>query len=99
MKRTHKASCSGGTPANQLAYTGRCMFQGFLLGTDGTNDPTITIYDNTTNSGRELVPTTTYDASALGLNGAMIPCELEANKGVYAEITCAGACEVVVIFG
>ena len=98
-KRTHKASCSGGTPANELAFTGRCFFQGFLLGTDGTNDPTITVYDNIASSGREIVPTTTYDASALGLNGAMIAVELECNYGIFVDITCAGACEVVVIYG
>jgi len=90
---------TAGTPADQLAFTGRCMFQGFLLGTDGTNDPEITIYDNTAASGREVVPTTTFDASALGLNGAMIPVDIECNKGIYVGVTCTGACEIVVIYG
>jgi hypothetical protein len=65
---------------------------------DGANDPTITVYDNAAAaSGEELVPSTDYDASALGLNGAWGPSVL-ATSGIYIEITCAGACEVTVLY-
>lgn len=80
--------------ANALIHTGPCVFHGFLLGTDGVNDPSITFYDNVLAAGEEIVPTCTYDASALGLNGATgmnIYCE----NGIYLEIACAGTVEVV----
>lgn len=82
--------------ASAAVYTQRCYFRGFLLGMDGVNDPTITVYDNaSTASGDEIIPTNTYDASALGLNGVMFPglgriCK----NGIYIEITCAGTVEV-----
>ena len=80
--------------ASALICTGPCVFRGFLLGTDGVNDPVITIFNNTEASGEEVIPTCTYDSSALGLNGVtgiMQYCD----KGLYLEITCAGTVEVV----
>ncbi len=83
--------------ASGAVYTGPCIFHGFLLGTDGTNDPVITFYDNTAASGSEIVPTATYDASLLGLNGATGMYQYCA-AGIYVEITCTGAVEVVTQF-
>ena len=83
-------------PANTLVFNGSeghsisnipCFFLGFLLGLDGTNDPTITIYDNTTNTGNQIIPTNTYDASQLGLNGAILPYPKYCKNGVYADIS------------
>ena len=75
-----------------------CIFGGFLLGTDGVNDPTVTVYDNTSAaSGEELAPTTEYDASVLGLNGA-IGFSVVAKNGIYIEITTAGSCEITVLY-
>jgi len=71
---------------------------GVLIGCDGVNDPTITIYNGTDNSGNEIVPTNTYDASILGINGAILPFGLYAPDGLYVEITCAGAVEVVAMW-
>jgi len=68
---------------------------GMLLGTDGVNDPAITVYDGIDNTGVEIIPTTTYDASALGLNGFMGPFKIRAHSGIYIEITCAGTVEVI----
>ena len=78
-----------------VVYAGPCIFHGFLLGTDGVNDPTITIYDNASAaSGQEVVPTQTFDASALGLNGVTGIYQL-CDNGIYIEITCAGAVEII----
>lgn len=83
-------------PANTLVFNGTegksvsavpCFFMGFLLGLDGSNDPTVTIYDNTTNSGNEIIPSNTYDASALGLNGAVLPHPRYCQNGVYAYVS------------
>ena len=82
-----------------LICTGPGVFGGFLLGMDGANDPTITIYDNTEASGEEMVPTSTYDASTLGLNGALIGKHLPGFKnGLYVEVTITGAKEIVVFY-
>lgn len=77
-----------------LIHSGPCFFYGFLLGLDGTNDPTITFYDNTSASGEEIVPTNTYDASLLGLNGAMFPAPKYCKNGIYVSITQTGTTEV-----
>ena len=79
--------------ASALIYTGPAILHGFLIGTDGINDPTITIYDYLSAGGQEVVPTTTYDASVLGLNGATGINQLCA-IGIYLEITCSGTVEV-----
>lgn len=80
--------------ASGLIFTGECVFRGLLIGTDGTNDPTITVYDNTADSGEEILPTNTYDASALGLNG-VVSLDIHCKNGLYVAITCNGTVEVV----
>ncbi len=85
--------------ATGLVFTGACALHSMLLGTDGTNDPEITVYDGIDNTGTEIVPTTTYDASALGLNGFHGgPAGIECTTGIYVVITCAGAVEVALGF-
>lgn len=79
-----------------MVYTGESLLTSMLIGTDGVNDPTITIYDGTDNTGIEKVPTTTYDSSALGLNGFILSFPKEFKTGIYVEITCSGTVEVVV---
>jgi len=82
--------------ASGMAFTGESILSHMLLGTDGTNDPEITIYDGLDNTGVEKVPTTTYDASALGLNGFTLHHVLEFQTGIYVEITCGGTVEVCI---
>ena len=86
--------------ASGLVYTGSCRLRGFLVGMDGANDPTITIYDNTEASGDETIPTNTYDSSLLGLNGVSFPGDgIHCIKGIYCGITLgAGAVEVVIYY-
>lgn len=81
--------------ASGLVNSGPCIFHGFTLGTDGTNDPAITIYNNIAASGQEVVPTATYDASLLGLNGAT-GFNQWCDTGLYVAITCAGTVEVAI---
>lgn len=82
--------------ASGAAYTGHGLLTHLFIGTDGANDPTVTVYDGTGTGGTEIVPSTTYDATALGLNGFTLTVPLECNTGIYVEITCAGAVEVCV---
>jgi len=79
--------------ASALIKTGYTRLVGFLLSTDGANDPVVTVYDDTTNTaGTEVIPTNTYDASALGLNGAWFGHEggIECQVGVYVEVANLG---------
>ena len=79
-----------------IVYAGACILHGFLVGTDGVNDPTITIYDHASAaSGEEVVPTSVYDASAFGLNGATGMYQFCTN-GLYLAISTSGACEVTI---
>jgi len=83
--------------ASGVIFTGRGIVYDVLIGTDGTNDPVVTIYNglSATNT-KELLPTATYDASALGLSGYTTSIGSKVNDGCYVEITCSGACEVVI---
>ena len=91
-----KISKSSKKTASGIVYTGECLFNAFFIGTNGVNDPTITIYDGTDNTGDEIIPTNVYDASLLGLNSAVLKCPVKCWTGIYVEIDCAGAVEVVV---
>ena len=68
---------------------------GFLLGTDSTNDPTIGLWNNP--GTRLIIPTCTYDASALGLNGASTKWRHCAD-GLSLAVTCAGTVYIVPIW-
>lgn len=84
--------------ASGIVIADLCVFGGFLLGTDGVNNPTITVFDNDSEaSGEELVPTVEYDATALGLNGVS-GIKLLAQNGIYIEISCSGNCEATVFY-
>ena len=82
--------------ASAKVADGPALLFGILIGTDGSNNPTITVYDSTTNSGTEAVPTAEYDATALGLNGFAPGYAKSCKNGIYCEITCAGNVEVSV---
>jgi hypothetical protein len=91
----HRAIVWQGSATVQI-YTGAGLLFGMQLGTDGTNDPTITIYDNTAASGTELVPTAAYEADYKGLNGFTCAYGKQFDTGLHIEITCAGTVEVAV---
>jgi hypothetical protein len=88
--RTTKLSASG------IAYTGRVLLCHIFVGTDGANDPELTVYDGITTAGTEIVPTATYDASALGLNGFTLTVPIDCKTGIYVEITCGGTVEIII---
>lgn len=84
--------------ASGTVFTGKGCVVGFLIGKDGVNDPSVTIYDGTDNTGTEIVPTATYDASALGIDGAMPCVRIRCQTGCYVAISCQGTVEVVIYF-
>lgn len=76
----------------------RCIYWGFRVGMDGSNDPTITLYDDAAAAqGTEVEPTNTYDASALGANGANMGVGVLCKNGLTGDVTIsAGSCEITV---
>lgn len=82
--------------SSQSVTTSPAVLAGMQVGTDGANDPIITVYDGTDSTGAEIVPTASYDASALGLNGFVASYDKKAYNGIYVEITCGGAVEVTI---
>ena len=83
--------------ASGMAYTGECVLLDVLLGMDAANDPAVSIFDGTSSSGTEVLPTNTYDASKLGLNGVIWSFARKMDTGIYVLISlAAGDVEVVV---
>ena len=96
MSISHKKMTATGIITNRS-----CHFMGFLVDTDGTNDPTIAIHSGTTATGNEIIPTNTTDASVLNLDGFMVGEEgIRCENGLYLTMTVAGAgaAEVVVYY-
>jgi hypothetical protein len=95
MTMSHKKITASGIVVNR-----KCILDGFLVGMDGSNDPTITLYDdNSAATGNEVVPTNTYDSSALGVNGVMFSNDgVRCEKGLYCEITIGGGAVEVTVF-
>jgi len=100
MPRISSKHIAFNATADKVAMNTSCYMWGYLVGCDGSNDPTVSIYDNATAaSGTELIPTATYDASALGMNGAMFPEAVMAANGITVSVTLgSGTCEVVVLY-
>lgn len=86
-----RMQASGEKTADALVYIGPGMFYGIAIATDGTNDCTISIYDNTTNTGKLIVPTfvATTGASDRTKSFFVYPA-IEYTKGVYVDITLGG---------
>lgn len=104
MAQAYATKLAFGGNDTTVAIPNPCVFYGFLLGCDGAYDPQVTIFDSasTTTTGKtEIVPTNTYDSSALGLNGALPPVGIRCNEGitVTVAINASGDVEVTVLYG
>lgn len=71
-----------------------CWLTSMLLGGDRTNDPEITLYNSATTptpgTTDEKIPTNTYDASALGLNGVEKYHNSWCSSGLWLTVTAPG---------
>ena len=74
---------------------GAALCAGYLIGTDSTNDPTIGLWNNS--GTRLIIPTATYDASALGLGGASITWR-HCSDGISLVVSCSGTVYIVPIW-
>ena len=93
-----KYSLAGDTVSavTYTAYTGRCTYHGFRVGLNGTDDLLLQIKDG----DNIIVPSNTYDASVLGLNGEVLPDQaaITCETGISLTITCSGTFEIVVVY-
>lgn len=79
--------------ADALIYTGRGTLNALTVFTDGTNAATITLYDNTTNSGvvlDQLICPGSARTQTHAFNLAV-----RCVNGIYADITGTGATYIV----
>lgn len=90
---------SGNKTADALIFAEEGSFHGIALVADGTNAITVSIYDNTTNSGKLLVPTFIVPGTATAGYSLSISPPVRFNNGVYVDITCSGDTNYVVYYG
>jgi len=78
--------------------TGSGFLFSILVGTDNTNDPVVAAYDDTdaTTAANRIIPSVTYDASVLGLNGVVMQFPKKFTTGLYIAIANIGSGEVVI---
>lgn len=90
-----------GTPVrvieSTLIYTGKGFLFSLLIGMDTVNDPVIAIHDDTDGdtAANEIVPSNTYDADALGINGLVLKFAKHFETGLYIKIANLGSGSVV----
>jgi hypothetical protein len=88
---------SGQKTADALIATGPGNFDGIVVVTDGTNPVTVTIYDSTAASGKQLIPTSVITTSAVDRIRAIgYTTPVRFNTGLYVDITCAGTVKYTV---
>jgi hypothetical protein len=94
-KTVKRLTASGAVTANP------CYVFDIFIGTDGVNDPTVGVYNaaNAADATKRILPSISYDASALGLNGfAGGAHAIDCTTSCYVDITCAGSCEIIVMY-
>jgi len=80
-----------------LIYTGSVFLFSLLIGTDTLNDPVISVHNavNGDTAANEVVPSSTYDASLLGINGFILHFAKHLDTALYVKIASIGSGSVV----
>jgi len=82
-----------------LIHSGPNFLMDIIIGSDGTNNPTVACYneaDDSKTATARVIPSQTYDAIALGLNGIVLQFARFNNTGLYVEVSNLGSGEIVV---
>lgn len=95
MKNTCRST--GPVTTGTLVATGRNMLNGVIIGGDGTNAATITVYDNTAASGTKLVELVLEATSDRSRHFAFDN-PIVAEVGLYVDVAGTGA-TATVLFG
>lgn len=90
------AHSSGEKTADTTILTGQGFFKQLIIMPDGTNDVTVSIYDNTASSGTKIVPTMTFAGN--GGAQATPPVWVSVSTGIRVDVTTAGTVAYVVIY-
>lgn len=91
-----------GTPirvtSDTLVHTGKGFIFSLLIGGDTINDPVISVHDalNGDTATNEIVPSNTYDADALGINGFVLNVAKPFNTGFFIKVANIGSGSVIV---
>ena len=70
-----------------------------LIGGDTVNDPVVAIHDCATGNqaaGNQIVPSSTYDASVLGIHGVVFKISKRFTSGLYIAIANIGTGSVII---
>lgn len=85
---------SGLLAASAVVYAKPCVLTDLAVYTDGTNEVTVTLYDNaTTNSGTVIGKVVVPGANKNG--GLIIPIPVRAQNGIYMVLTGTGGSAIV----
>ena len=90
------AYSSGEKTADATILTGTGYFHQIIVMPDGTNDVTVTVYDNTASSGTKILPTMTF--SGTGGAQATPPVWVGVNTGIRVDITTVGTVAYTVYY-
>jgi len=90
------ADSSGEKTADATILTGSGFFKQIIVMPDGTNDVTVSIYDNTASSGTEVLPTLTFAGD--GGPQASPPVWVSVDTGIRVDVTTAGTVAYVVLY-
>jgi hypothetical protein len=82
--------------ADALILTGAGYFHQIVVMPDGSNDVTFSIYDNTSATGTEILPTLTFAGD--GGAQASPPVWVSVDSGIYVDITTAGTVAYVILY-
>ncbi len=79
-------------------HTGKGYLFSLLVGVDTVNNPVIAAYDDEggATAANQIIPSTTYDATALGLNGVVLQFAKNFDTGLYISIANIGSGSVIV---
>jgi hypothetical protein len=80
--------------------SGKVAFGGIVIKTDGTNDITLNIYDNTTNSGKRLIPPNSVISGSAKVWALGYDPPIKCSNGIYVEVSVAGGgtCSFQVVY-
>ncbi len=94
---TTQATSSGALTSSGVIVARSARFTDLTVITDGTNNCTVTCYDNsTTNSGNVLGKVTVIAGALSG--GLIMPVPVRAGYGIYCAISTGGSCTMLVSY-
>lgn len=82
-----------------LIHDEPCFLAKIVIGSDGTNNPVVAAYnedDDSETAAKEILPSQTYDAVSLGLNGIVYQFMEKCDTGLYISISNIGSGSIVV---